>query len=68
MSSSNSSIHGVIDGMPPGPEEEDILDVDRAARSSAVVMGPVTSRESKSGEIVATSASSLIENGESGLY
>ena len=43
MSSSNSSIRIAITGMPSGPEEKDSLDVDRAARRSAVVMGPVTS-------------------------
>ena len=49
MSSSNSLIHRAITGMPSGPEEEDSFDVDRAARSSAVVMGPVTFEGSKSG-------------------
>ena len=32
-------------GMPSGPEAEDSLDVDRAARSSTFVMGSVTSGE-----------------------
>ena len=38
MSSSNSLIHRVITRMPSGPEEEDSLDIDRAAQSLAVVM------------------------------
>ena len=57
MSSANSLIGRAITGMPSGPEEEDSLDVDRAARSSAVVMGLVTFEGSKSGETVMTSSS-----------
>ena len=57
MSSSNYSIHRAITGMPSGPEEEDSFYVDRAARSSTVVMGPVTFKGSNfegSGETVIT--------------
>ena len=43
MPSSNSSIRRAITGLPIGPEE-DSFDVDWAARSSALVMGPVTGR------------------------
>ena len=50
MSSLNSLIHRAITGMPSGPEEEDSLDVVRAAQRSAVIIGPVTSGGSKSGE------------------
>ena len=56
MSSPNSS----ITEMPSGPEEEDSLDADKAARSSAIVIGSVMSGESKSCETVATSSSSFI--------
>ena len=50
--------------MPSEPEEEDCLDAGRAARSSAVVMGPVISGGSKLGEAMATtSSSSLIGDG-----
>ena len=66
MSYLNSLIHRAISTMPSGLDEEDSLDVDRAARSSAVVIGSVTSRVSKSGETLATS-SSLIGEGGSGL-
>ena len=48
--------------MPSGPEEEDSLDVDRVAQSSAV--GPVTSGVSKPVETMMMSLSSL--NGELG--
>ena len=67
MSSANSLIGRAITGMPSGPEEEDSLDVDRAARSSAVVMGLVTFEGSKSGETVMTSSSSLIGERGGGL-
>ena len=67
MSSSNSSIRRAITGMPSVPEEEDSLDVGRTARSSAVVMGPVTFEGSKSGETVTTSSSSMIGDGGGGL-
>ena len=67
MLSSNSSIRRAITGMPSGQEEEDSLDVDRTARSSTVVMGPVTFGETRSGETVATSSSSLIGEGGGGL-
>ena len=63
MSSSNSLIRRAITGMSSGPEEEDSFEVDRAARSSAVVMGMVTFEASKSGVTVMTSSSSLIGNG-----
>ena len=53
--------------MPSVPEEEDSLGVDRVARSSAVVMGTVISRRSKSGYNMATSSSSLINEGGGGL-
>ena len=53
--------------MPSGPEEEDSLDVDGTDQGSAVVMGPVTSGGSKSGETVAMSSSSLIGKGGGGL-
>ena len=65
MSSSNSSIRRAITGMPSGPEEEGSFDVDRAARSSAVEMGPVTFEGFKSGETVMTS--SLVGDGGGGL-
>ena len=45
MSSSNSLIRRAITGMSSGPEEEDSLDVDRAAQSYALVMGTVTFEE-----------------------
>ena len=45
--------------MPSVPEEEDSLDVHRAARSSADVMRSVTSGGHKPGETVATPSSSL---------
>ena len=67
MLSSDSLIRRAITGMPSGPEEEDSFDVDRAARSSAVVMGPATFEGSKSGVTVITSSSSLIGNGGGGL-
>ena len=50
-----------------GPEEEKSLEVDRAARSFAVVMGPVTFEGSKSGENVMISSSTLIGDGRGGL-
>ena len=56
MSSTNSSIRRAITGMPSVPEEEDCLDVDRAARSPAVELRPVTSGVFKSGETVAKSS------------
>ena len=67
MSSSNSSIRRAITGVPSGPEEEDSFDVDRAVRSSAEMMGPVTFEGSKSDETVMTSSSSLIGDGGGGL-
>ena len=67
MSSSNSSTRRTITGMPSGTKEEDSFDKDRAARSFAVVMGPVTFEGSKSGETVTTSSSSLIGAGGGGL-
>ena len=67
MSSSNSSICRAITGIPSGPEKEDCFDVDRAARNSAVVMGPVTLEGSNSGVNVMTSSSSLIVDGGGGL-
>ena len=63
----SSSIRRAITGMPSGPEEEYSFDVDRAAQSSAVVMGPVTFEGSKSGETVMTSSSSLTGDGGGGL-
>ena len=66
MSYSNSSTRRSLTGMPPGPEEEGSFDVDRAARSSVVVMGPVTFEGSKSGKTVMTSSSSLIGDGGGG--
>ena len=57
MSSSFSSIHRAITVIPPEPEEEDSFDVDRAARSSAIVIGPVTFEGLKSGDAVMTSSS-----------
>ena len=67
MLSSYSLIRSVIIGMPSGPWEEDSLDIDRAAQSSAVMIGLVTSGGSKPDETVATSSSSLIGEGGGGL-
>ena len=63
MSSSNSSIRRAITGMPSWSEEEESLDVNRAARSSTVVMGPVTSGVSTSGDTLTTSSSLIGEVG-----
>ena len=62
MLPSNSLIRGAIAEMPSGPEE-DSFDVDRAARSSAVVMGAEIFGGYKPGEAVTTSSSSLIGDG-----
>ena len=48
--------------MPSEPEEKGSQDVDIAAVSSAVVMGPVSSGGSRSGETVVTSSSSMIDD------
>ena len=44
--SSNTSMLRAKTGMPSRPEEEDSLDIDRVARRSAVVNGPVNPGES----------------------
>ena len=53
--------------MESGSEEEDSLDVERAVRSSAVIIGPIPYGGSKSVQAVAASSSSLIGEGGGGL-